>query len=393
MLRTVVIVSLLSLLLCALAGAGYWVGRQSIRAEFRGLLAGAEQVESLGNLLDEAAITDQLVALQREGYHLSYRDANAIRERRYQTPWAGRVVYAPFVNYLQWPATGVYQINELQFRADRELRLPAPTGVFRIFITGGSTAFGSGSPDYGQTIGGFLQARLNETASPVTGLRYEVYTMANPAWSSTHERIVIENRLSELEPDLVLSLSGNNDVYWGYTGHDILWYHDLVATFYLALLNHAYALAGLAPMPAVAPAADDPAPPAAVARRLAKNVGLAGCALAGAGIPYVFALQPTLPVSEKPLTEYEAAFLQADWVAYFRHAYRLIHEALAVRESQDFGFIDLASVFDEAGATEQIFLDSFHFGDRGNRLLAEALYQELARRALLRPGAAPPSCF
>jgi len=51
-------------------------------------------------------------------------------------------------------------------------------------------------------------------------------------------------------------------------------------------------------------------------------------------------------------------------------------------------------VFDGADATEEIFLDSFHFGDRGNRLLAEALYRELARQKLLQPGAVKPEvCF
>lgn len=394
MLRTVLIVSLISLVLCGLAGAGFWVGRQSIRAEFRGLLDSAERVESLGNMFDETAITDRLLAIQRDGYHLAYEAETSIRERRYQTAWAGRVVYAPFVNYLQWPDTGVYQINGLQFRADRELVLPPSEGVFRIFITGGSTAFGTGSPEYGHTIGGFLQARLNEAAGPATGRRYEVYTMANPGWSTTHERIVIENRLSELGPDLVLSFSGNNDVYWGYEGHDILWYQDLVATFYRALLNRVYELAGSPAMPPVATAKEAPVPPAQVARRLAKNVGLARCALADAGIPYVFALQPSLPVSKKPLSDYEAAFLQQPWIEHFQAAYGLIDEILAARESVGFGFINLAPVFDGAGATEEIFLDSFHFGDRGNRLLAEALYRELARQKLLQPGAAKPEvCF
>ena len=66
---------------------------------------------------------------------------------------------------------------------------------------------------------------------------YEVFTMATPAWASTHERIMIENRLSDLEPDLVVSLSGNNDVHWGAKNRNVLWFRAYHDEFYFDLLD------------------------------------------------------------------------------------------------------------------------------------------------------------
>ena len=92
---------------------------------------------------------------------------------------------------------------------------PKPDNTFRICITGGSTAFGSGAPSQDRTIAGYLGRILSQELTPVTKLNYEVVNAANPAWASTHERILIENKISELDPDMIISFSGNNDVHWG----------------------------------------------------------------------------------------------------------------------------------------------------------------------------------
>ena len=41
---------------------------------------------------------------------------------------------------------GNAHINSMQFRAGKELEMPKPANTYRIFITGGSTAYGSGAP-------------------------------------------------------------------------------------------------------------------------------------------------------------------------------------------------------------------------------------------------------
>jgi len=102
--------------------------------------------------------------------------------------------------------------------------MPKPPTTYGIFFTGGSVAYGSGAPSQDKTIGQYLENLLNLEITPVSHLRYEVFTLASPAWTSTHERIVIENRLSELDPDMVISFSGSNDVHCAGAGRDVFWF-------------------------------------------------------------------------------------------------------------------------------------------------------------------------
>jgi hypothetical protein len=41
----------------------------------------------------------------------------------------------------------------------------------------------------------------------------------------------------------------------------------------------------------------------------------------------------------------------------------------------NFHFADLSTGFDQRTAGDEIFLDSYHFGDRGNRIMAEEIFE------------------
>lgn len=251
---------------------------------------------------------------------------------------------------------------------------PKPPGAHRVFLTGGSVAFGSSAPGPEGTIGGFLAARL---AGESVGL-CEVRVAACPAWSSTHERISVENILSEQEPDLVVSVSGNNDAHWAWNSRHILWHRFYAENGFFNVLDEAYHAVGL-PGPADTVAAL-PCPPSVeeAARLLVKNVHLAHTALALAGCPYIFCLQPTLPVTGKQLTAREKGWL-GRWhpaqIDYFRSFYALTRARLTALSGmlEGFGFVDLSGLFDEVGEDEDIFLDSYHFGDKGHLRIADAL--------------------
>ena len=93
-------------------------------------------------------------------------------------------------------------------------------------MIGGSTAYSSGAPSQNKTIGSLLEKLLIDKTHSDSSLEYEVFTLASPSWSTTHERIIVENRLLDLEPDLVISLSGNNDCHWGALGGNTLWFRN-----------------------------------------------------------------------------------------------------------------------------------------------------------------------
>ncbi len=49
----------------------------------------------------------------------------------------------------------------------------------------------------------------------------------------------------------------------------------------------------------------------------------------------------------------------------------------------NFAYIDLADVFAGSDAKDEIFLDSFHFADRGNEIIVQALLRRLRDLRLL----------
>jgi hypothetical protein len=169
---------------------------------------------------------------------------------------------------------------------------------FRIFLTGGSTAFGSGAPSRRKTIGGYLEEMLN-THPPQKGIQYEVTTYANTAWSTTHERIMIINCLSEWEPDLIISLSGCNDVYYGSLGKNIQWFRTPTEENFYNLIRLTLEQTTGNGMADVTSHDNVAIQPSIVARRLLKNVHVISNSLLRDNIPYVFALQPTLAVTQK----------------------------------------------------------------------------------------------
>jgi lysophospholipase L1-like esterase len=58
---------------------------------------------------------------------------------------------------------------------------------------------------------------------------------------------------------------------------------------------------------------------------------------------------------------------------YFRDCYAAMERALPLLADRGLRYVDLAGIFDADGPEQEIFLDSYHFGDRGNRRIAEAL--------------------
>jgi len=219
-----------SLLAFAAAVAGFWGGTYYVGDPITELFMQSQRAEMMGSLLSQE---EQLIASR------AYIDPEDTRNSMESIAYAVRSIPTPFVGYgLEPGEQGNASINSMQFRHAGELKIPKPDGVYRIFVNGGSTAFGSGAPSQDRTIDGFLEKMLNEKLSPRTGVRYEVVNTGNPGWTTTHERILVANRLVDLEPDLVLSLSGNNDVHWGIFGHNVLWFRAYPDEFFWQIVEY-----------------------------------------------------------------------------------------------------------------------------------------------------------
>jgi hypothetical protein len=351
------------------AGMGYELAVYPIR----GHVATERKFETLGGFVGQ----------NRQGVLKTYYDDDRPTvEGLDRITWAVRTVMTPFVGY--GPAPGQWgnaYIDRYQFRGKREFVMPKPAGRTRVFLTGASVAFSAGAPSDDRTIGGYLQHMLDERAA--AGEQYEVFTFATPAWSSTQERIGIENRLSDLDADVVISLTGVADAVYGERGLNILWARALTDQFYWDLVNFALTRAGFEPMTDVQDVSPSPVPPPLVAARLEKNVLLASAALQMAHAHYHVFLQPAVVTTKKPLTIREKMMLQGKSgyfknAEYYQQSYAAIDEAMrSASLPSNTSYTNLSGVFDTSPREDEIFLDSYHFGDRGNYLLAKAIVDAL----------------
>jgi hypothetical protein len=303
-----------------------------------------------------------------------------------QVVWSSLDMPAPFLTFAPRPGPipGGY-INGQQFRYDRNLESPKPAGTCRIFLVGGSTAFGTGARCNDRTVAGYLERYLNEQARR-HGCRFEVVTAANPGWHSSHERILIENRLLELEPDLVIALSGNNDVFWGTRMRDIN-YHRGAQELYFVMLANAVLQKELGEgFPLEVPGEKQSVSAAQTAARMRRNAELSHAALQRVGADYCLALQPILGASRKVRTPREERVLQRVSGGYtnakqqdadFIERYDECRSQLSGVKLPHFHFWDLTGVFDAQNDSD-IFIDRCHFGDRGNDLMAKRMLDLLA---------------
>jgi hypothetical protein len=366
-LRRIFLATLPSMAALVIFGIGFAAGRYQVGRSLQRQMLAFAQSDTLGHLIAKE---------DRAAYASAYEDPGFALREMDNFSYAVPSVLTPFVGSGPEPGSHANAlINSMQFRSSNEVAMPKPEGVYRIFVTGGSTAFGSGAPSQDKIIGQYLERLLNAQLTPSTHLRYEVFTLASPAWTSTHERIIIENRLSGLAPDMVVSFSGSNDVHWAGAGRDVSWFRTYADQHFWDLVNTTRKIAGFAPMTEVVPP-PSPVDPAAVGTRLEKNVRLSAMTLALQGTRYVFVLQPAIAITTKPLSPREQklrAGLLPPALENFIKSYQEMKTRLSSISGDQFLYLDQSDAFGGLTANDEVFLDSYHFGDRGNAIVAKKI--------------------
>jgi len=369
------------LLLVALGGlVGYRLGSQP-GPEGRAWLTPAELEQNVRMMRDietlEGAFAVDGTSLA--GVEKCYYDAVDFT----QITWTGRDMPTPFLGFAPQPGpipSG--HINGQQFRYRQDVDRSKPAGTCRIFLIGGSTAFGSGASTNETTVAGYLERCLNEREKQY-GRRFEVITAAATAWASAHERILVENYLIEFEPDVVVALSGHNDVFWSLLNYNVNCYRGPQDAYYLQMINSLLKSNFNDGFPDDLPNGKVPISPALTAARLRRNVGLAHAALQTVGADYCFALQPVLSCSRKVRTPREEHMASRHHplgvIAHrseFEVGYGECRTALSGLKLPRYHFWDLTPMFDGVSG-QDIFIDRCHFGDRGHDLIAQRLHELL----------------
>jgi lysophospholipase L1-like esterase len=290
---------------------------------------------------------------------------------------------APFVGHVARPIVSEnLHINSLGFRDRREHFENKDERTVRVFMTGGSTAWGSDASSDDQTISALLEKKLNAEMSPRTGYQYEVINTAFPAWSTTQEKLLIQQRLVDLHPDAVLMFSGGNDVHWALHGGDIRWFFSYMDQNYVALLNEMYKTAGHPEWAIPVPFSNQPIDCAKVAEIAERNVKESAAAVEEVNARLFFALQPNIISTDKHLSAYESRILRQQAKPYWDACYGALREALSLFKASNYRFLDLSRSFGNLDADTELFVDAYHFVDMANDLIAREIVEAIDWRAV-----------
>ena len=340
-------------------------------------------LQILGKRIDNDPLMAQALA---KAYGVPIGDRNALVERLRKIPWMPPYQPAPFLGHVARPYSGNdLHINALGFRDERTTYLDKPERTIRIFITGGSAAYGMGASSQAQTISSVLERILNEEAGKTTGYRYEVVNTGFPAWATTQEKILVQQRLVDLHPDIVIMFSGSNDVVWSLRGRDIRSFYTQMDQNFITLFNEAHKASGHPEWAIDFPHGDQPVECGKMAVVTARNVQEVAAAAARVNARVLFALQPNILSTTKRLSKYEQRVLGMHNKSYWDSCYEALREELGRIPAGNYRLLDLSRSFGGLDENTELFIDSYHFVDAGHRLIAQDLAEQIVRDANL-PG-------
>lgn len=308
--------------------------------------------------------------------------------------------------------------NGQGFRRAEDVSMVKPPNTYRIFLMGGSTAYGLGSLSpkghlkypvlsNDETIDHYVEEFLDRN---IPSRRFEVINAGIPSHSSHHHLIYLSQTILKYHPDMIIFLDGTNDYYPWEKGYDQFrdypyreWSHLYLdepsvkawisyTGFWLYRKSHFVYLTGkklrplwstiknIYPQPRSELDVDDALQnletnaEANFIRMVERNA----LVLRHEGIVPVFALQPDLLFDQrKVLTEFEgdllAEFTNAKPVNYqqFKNRARpMVTEKLRqVTANLGASFLDLTDIF--GAIKEDAFTDDCHLTPLANKTVAE----------------------
>jgi lysophospholipase L1-like esterase len=266
-------------------------------------------------------------------------------------------------------------INSQGFRGDEIQERPD----YRIFVIGGSTTFGVGVTTDSKTIPSHLQQIITKNFSEKN---IEVINAGIPKAYSNTEKYLIENTLLKYEPDLLIIYDGLNDV-----GRDYKQYDNSVDTkFTDKIIREMYRIDISTPKVLLKwyfnykhdtietiPFNSD---------KINEKVSLwvnSWENICGLQKKYNFKtimfLQPFLGTGNKELSNEEQKYAIHYDTKVRNENYELYANVLDRLDLTCTASFDLRNGFDSY--PETIYFDSGHVGDKGNKIIAEKIYEKI----------------
>ncbi len=215
-------------------------------------------------------------------------------------------------------------INSLGFRGD-EFTVEKPDTTYRVFMLGGSTMFGHGATSDDTTIPGYLQQFLNEKNQS----DFQIINSGIQGADSNTELKLLENKIIQFSPDLVIVYDGWNDLRAQNSPETV--YENWRSMCKVGEENN---------------------------------------------FDVIIALQPIAGFGDKSLTKQEKRYSENgtnyndELLINYLERYDEYASSLRMLENCK-KVIDLRSVFDEVAST--IYWDQGHVGDKGNSVVATSL--------------------
>ena len=270
-----------------------------------------------------------------------------------------------------------------------------PNDVYRIFLIGGSTLYGSGSTSDTTTIPGFLQERFDNSG---INQKIQVINAGIEGSSSLEEVPRIKNDLVNFDPDMIVIYHGTNDGHldWErYTNFDSFAtpFSKKVLVFFQAYLPEYKTpvlalyvinkIMSVGSEHSVVPTNDSGTyEPYFKSENMVERSALWHDRIKGAcefgneeGFKTVVLLQPVLGSGNKPLTEYEQSFLIKLGGEESGKNYDIFANGLVGLDNSCHTVKDLRNIFDNV--PEFIYFDNAHMADYGNNIVSENIFEIL----------------
>jgi len=353
-----------------------------------------------------ATITAGMLALVEIGSFFLLRRATSETPTRslyvYEgQPWAKthwreydssrKQLYQPYVVWRRAPYRGETIVVDAEGLRRTE-HSHCDSKAFTIYMFGGSTLWGTGSPDWG-TIPSLLAEMYEKAGRPVC-----VWNYGESAWVSTQQvvKLLLELKRTDRKPDLVLFYDGINDVFasWQSGGLDVHQNFDRIkaqfetrgeakeGTFnYLLLTNTLQLLQRTAARRRPDAGRGDMQRAAeATATHYFRNIDVVDVLAKHYGFAYAFFWQPVIFTDAKPLTAEEKGIRGSRSKAWpgAEQIYQSTYERVRAADRRNLFYI--ADTFDSYKGN--LYLDFAHVPPEGNRLVAARMYEILQRLRL-----------
>ena len=228
-------------------------------------------------------------------------------------------------------------INSDGFRGP-EISEDKPSNTFRVFVVGGSTAYGAGVND-ANTIPSLLQKKLDEKNYTQT---IEVINAGSNSFRSVEEIKMIKEKLLNFAPDLIIAYDGYNDIK-SYYGENTDPEHSQFSVKESSPINW-------------------------------KTNWIELCKLSEAhNFKMIVTLQPLLGTGNKLLTDNEFAMMKSYSSTILAEGYVNFADQLDEINQNCTAAYDLRYVYDTYLGS--IYSDYAHVGNSGNEIVAKIFYE------------------